>query len=272
MVTKTRFTLIHLADFIVPKAEHFTLTEEEKKQNLPWPIPCYAVLVQHPKLGNVLFDTGVDINWELRWPQNMKDTYPGMRVWNLKDKLKELGLYVDDIDMLILSHMHFDHAGNVRMFCNTKAGKDILVFEEEAKAAFLATSMYNVAEHTYRFNGYMRHELNGLDGISYKLVEGDMKLADDLELILLPGHTMGVLGMVVRTEKTGTVIFPSDAIYNSINYGPPVMLPGMASRPTEYGNSIERCRKIAEAEHGTVFFSHDMPSFEKWKKSPEWYE
>lgn len=273
MVKKTRFTLIHLADFSVPKKEHLTpQTPQEEMEDIDWPIPCFAVLVQHPLLGNILYDTGVDANWQYRWPQNMKDTYPGMVTYNLREKLAQLGLGVDDIDLLILSHMHFDHAGNIRWFADTRAGKDILVAEEEAKKAFLATNMHNITENVYRMDGYLRSDINNIEGINFKLISEDTKLADDIELILLPGHTMAVMGLVVRTEKTGTVIFPSDAIYNSINYGPPVILPGLAFMPEQYGKSIEKCRKIADAENGQVFFSHDMPSFEKYKTSPNWYD
>ena len=41
---KTRFMILDLADFDAYKAEHVTLTEEEKKEDqvrrIVWPIPC----------------------------------------------------------------------------------------------------------------------------------------------------------------------------------------------------------------------------------------
>ena len=40
-----------------------------------------------------------------------------------------------------------------------------------------------------------------------------------MELLHLPGHTPGTMGMVVRTETFGTAVFPSDAVYNALNYG-----------------------------------------------------
>ena len=271
-----RFTLIHSADFDAYKEEHVTLTEEEKKQNqinrIIWPINCYAVLVQHPILGNILFDTGIDTNWSYRWPLNLLKDYPVHRSFDLRKKLYELGLYVDDIDQLIISHLHFDHCGNLSMFRGTRAGKNVLLQEEEAKYAFMRTNIFDPAKVEYRGDGYVRHEFNGLDGITFRLVKGDLKLADDLELLWLPGHTPGTMGMLVRTKNTGTVIFPSDAIYNSVNYGPPAVLPGMCSFTEEYGKSIEKCRRLIEKENGEIFFSHDVNTFKSYKKSPEWYE
>lgn len=275
-IKKTRFTLLHLADFDAYKDEHITLTPEEDAANrtkrIVWPLNCYAVLIQHPVLGNILYDTGIDVNWKYRWPENLSSGYPVHQSWSLKEKLLEVGLYPDDIDLLIISHLHFDHAGNLHLFRGTKAGRGILVQEEEAKHAFMRANIFDPAKIEYRGDGYVRHEFNGLDGISFELVNGDKKLADDLELLLLPGHTPGTMGLVVRTEQTGTAIFPSDAIYNAANFGPPAVLPGMCARPGEYGDSIEKCRAIAEAEHGTVFFSHDVNTFKAYRKSPEWYE
>ena len=58
-VEKTRFTLLHLADFDAYKDEHITLSASENETNrehrIVWPLNCYAVLVQHPVLGNILY-------------------------------------------------------------------------------------------------------------------------------------------------------------------------------------------------------------------------
>ena len=272
---KTRFTLLDLGDFDAYKAEHVTLTElekvEDRTRRIVWPIPCYCVLVQHPVLGNVLYDTGIDDGYQDRWPENLLEECPVRRFHRLRDRLGELGLCAADMDMLILSHMHFDHAGNLRMFCGTKAGKHVVIQDEEARHGFTLSNIHDCREIKYRYDGYVRHEFNGLDGIAFDLVRGDVKLADDLELIHLPGHTPGTMGLVVRTERFGTAVFPSDAVYNAINYGPPAVLPGMCAKPDEFRDSMEKCRELAVREKGVVFFSHDMVRYQDYKKSPQWY-
>ena len=194
-VEKTRFTLLHLADFDAYKDEHITLSASENETNrehrIVWPLNCYAVLVQHPVLGNILYDTGIDVNWKYRWPRNLAEDYPVHQSFDLKEKLREVGLYPDDIDLLIISHLHFDHAGNLHMFRGTKAGQGVIIQEAEARHAFMRANIFDPAKIEYRGDGYVRHEFNGLDGISFELVDGDKKLADDLELLLLPGHTPG---------------------------------------------------------------------------------
>lgn len=77
---RTRFAILDLGDFDAYKAEHVTLTEQEQredtKRKIPWSIPCYCVLVQHPILGNVLYDTGIDDGYELRWPKTFWRNIP----------------------------------------------------------------------------------------------------------------------------------------------------------------------------------------------------
>lgn len=82
----------------------------------------------------------------------------------------------------------------------------------------------------------------------------------------------GTMGLIVRTENTGTVVFPSDAVYNHFNYGPPAMKSGMCARPEEFVGSIEKVRQIVDGENGKLFYSHDVETFGDYKKSPKWYD
>jgi glyoxylase-like metal-dependent hydrolase (beta-lactamase superfamily II) len=56
---------------------------------------------------------------------------------------------------------------------------------------------------------------------NFQLVEEDFELLPGINVITLPDHTPGVLGLVLKLKKSGTFIFPADAIYTSGNYGPP---------------------------------------------------
>lgn len=272
---KTRFTIIPTGEALVPRYEHFTLTQEEiekeKKDPTLW-IPCYCLLIQHPELGNILYDTGADVDWQKRYPEGMKQMYPVIKVFDLKEGLSKVGLYPDDIDMIIMSHLHWDHAGNLRMFSGTKAGKNIYVAEEEFKFALMSTNMHDYSENRYYEDGYFRKDFNNIEGLEYKLVKEDMKLADDISLHLFPGHTTAVMGIEIRTEHEGNVIFPSDSVYNSVNYGPPVHLPGLCFMADEYAKSVEKIHNIAERDNAKVFFSHDWDKFQTYKKVPEWYD
>ena len=98
--------------------------------------PIMSVLIEHPILGNILYDTGNSPYYSTEYPASTLETYPVAEFISIEDALKEKGLTPADIDMIILSHLHFDHAGGLRYFTGTKAMKNVVVSEAELKNAF----------------------------------------------------------------------------------------------------------------------------------------
>ena len=266
---KTRFAIIDTGLWYVPRNEIIKAeTPEIFAENRRLLIPGSVVLIDHPKLGKILYDTGNAEEWQDTWHDNMKKIYTFEYHNKLSDKLKEVGLTPADIDILILSHLHYDHAGNVPLFQNTKAGKAIILAEGEARDAFVNV---NLDDSGY-YGAHWKPEFLNLKGIGYKLIKEDIKLADDVELFIQVGHTPGVIGLIVHTQDSGTFIFTSDAIYSSGNFGPPIVYPGLCTDPVNYAANIERVREMQKKYNAKVVFSHDVEDFKAWKKSPYFYE
>ena len=266
-MAKCKFTLIESARWEVPRNQMIKAeTPEIEAENRRMIIPSYFVLVKHPTLGNVLYDTGVASDYETFWGGEMKAQYDFLELYDFKTKLAELGLTPADIDLLIISHLHYDHEGNIRDFANTKAGLNIHVSKAE----------YDMANKMCLFvdmNGaYYGPEFKDVDGLGFKLLDNkDVQLAEGLDLIFLPGHTPGLMALMIDTEQ-GKVIFPSDAVYSSYHFGPPIVYPGLCADPGSYKANIEKLAKIQKENDAKIFFSHDIDEFETLKKSPEWYE
>ncbi|MEV5301941.1 MBL fold metallo-hydrolase [Amycolatopsis methanolica] len=83
--------------------------------------PTHAVLIEHPD-GRILWDTGVPQDWETRWvPTGLQEFFPVQEgATYLHDSLAALEMTPDDIDVLMLSYLHFDHAANAKLFDNGK--------------------------------------------------------------------------------------------------------------------------------------------------------
>ena len=101
----------------------------------PIQIPVGFYVIRHPK-GNVLFDTGNNdklITDPSYWPaahMAMKPvTTPDVAI---DVQLKKIGLSPDDINYVVLSHMHLDHGGNVAKFPKST----IVVQKDEIRNAF----------------------------------------------------------------------------------------------------------------------------------------
>ena len=83
--------------------------------------PALAILIKHPTAGYILYDTGNDDAWRDSYTDHIKEVYPISECLTIKEALAKEGLTPEDIDVLILSHLHFDHAGGMKYFVNTKS-------------------------------------------------------------------------------------------------------------------------------------------------------
>jgi N-acyl homoserine lactone hydrolase len=77
-------------------------------------------------------------DWEERWvPTGLHEFFPYDRVTEeqyLDRRLAQLGLGPEQLDFVVFSHLHFDHAGNAKMFQGN--GPRLVVNDKEREFAF----------------------------------------------------------------------------------------------------------------------------------------
>lgn len=232
-------------------------------------VPVIAVLFKHPTAGYILYDTGNCPGDEAdRLSQKMRDNiYFDIKREDFIDyRLGQFGLKPEDINLLILSHSHHDHNGGLGFFSYTKAGKHVITFEKDYVNALKETHQFADKED-YVFIKENMH----FPGISYDLINGDQEIVDGIEAIELPGHTPAVLGLVVHLENE-VVIFPSDAVYTSKNYGPPSIAPGIVYDSLGFQKSVEKLYRLQRKYHAKIIFPHDLAQFKSLKKCPYFYQ
>lgn len=224
--------------------------------------PVWAMYIDHP-MGKIVFDAGCTKDamrggWA---PASMKFTpYSFTPDQTIEHQLKLCGVTPEEIDYVVISHMHLDHAGNIGLFKNAK----IIVQREELQSALMVT-------HTVAAKGtYIKADVD-VDA-NWMLIDGDYKLFDDVKLISLPGHAAGQMGIQLDLENNGTFLVVSDACYTSVNYGPPAQPTGKVADSKSYFVSMEKLRKIANETNATVIFGHDDKQFSSIKKAPEYYD
>jgi Zn-dependent hydrolases, including glyoxylases len=195
-------------------------------------LPVMAVLIDHPS-GKILYDLGSNPNaMKGYWPKNLQEIYPLYQTTEerIENQLALCGTKPEEIKKVIISHMHLDHAGNLDMFKHA----DIYV----SKADFMhAQTQVRLNPDPLTHGGYIKADLD-VSVKQYHLVDEDFEFEEGIEIINLPGHTPGLLGLVIHLEKEGTLIFPQDCVYTSEIYGPPVKFQGYFMTAFHFSNQL----------------------------------
>ncbi|MBT2733095.1 MBL fold metallo-hydrolase [Carnobacterium sp. ISL-102] len=79
-------------------------------------LPTDAILIQYQN-KNYLIDAGVG---QGKLSDKQKRNYGVAEETKMQESLAELGLSVEDIDAVLMTHLHFDHAGGLTHFENKK--------------------------------------------------------------------------------------------------------------------------------------------------------
>jgi len=161
------------------------LTDVTPAPHLPWTrptFPVFAYLVLHPT-GPILIDTGVGVGNAL-----IDELYTPVH-HDLDEALDRHGVGIDDIAVVVTSHLHFDHCGQNNRF----AGSRILVQHAEVEAA--TATHYTVPDWAFP------------PGIDLTVIDGDHQVATGVEVIATPGHTPGHQSVLVESgDGTRTIV------------------------------------------------------------------
>jgi N-acyl homoserine lactone hydrolase len=147
-------------------------------------MPVYVHVIDHPD-GRVLVDTG------------MTELHPA--VADLDPRLRPLSTQEFDlagIDIVVNTHLHFDHCGGNVLF----AGKPIYVQRQELEDAL------NQEDYT------IREWVDAAD-LRYVPVDGELELLPGIRLVPAPGHTRGTQVVVVDTGRRPAVIAGDVAVW-----------------------------------------------------------
>jgi N-acyl homoserine lactone hydrolase len=192
-----------------------------------WPV--HGFVVTRPG-GAVLVDTGVG------GPGQVLSDW---RVVNrsVADALADLDMTPGDIDLVINTHLHFDHCGQ--------------------NAVFRHAPFYVQREELDRARRESPDLSDWFDfaGARFELLDGDAEVLAGLSVIATPGHTSGHQCVLVHGGEEVSDLLIGDAAYTPVQYhgsgeGLP---PGQADDLAAWQGSLGRIHEIAAAR---VHFCH----------------
>src|SRR3954452_7006662 len=140
-------------------------------------MPVNVHVIDHPE-ARVLVDTGMTELHPL-----VDDMDPRLQ------PLSEQDLDLESIDIVVSTHLHFDHCGGNHLF----ADKPIYVQRREL-------------EDARSEDDYTLREWVDAPGVAYLQVDGELELLPGLRLVPAPGHTPGMQVVVVETGGGAGVV------------------------------------------------------------------
>jgi glyoxylase-like metal-dependent hydrolase (beta-lactamase superfamily II) len=152
--------------------------------------------------------------------------------------LEVLGVKPDAVRTVILSHLHYDHAGNLDLFPNA----EFIIQDAEIQFATGRYMRYKAARQAFEADDVSRLIRANYAG-QVRFFDGDGELFPGINLHLVGGHSRGLQAVSVNTRR-GLVVLASDAAhyYANITRGNP--FPVIADVPQNC-ESHERLFRLA---------------------------
>jgi len=209
---------------------------------------CMRSLLLEAKDQLILIDTGAGDKYD----QRFRDIY-ALETSTLTESIQQSGFHVDDVTDVILTHLHFDHAGGSTQYSGDRVvptfSNAIYHLQQDhllearnpsirEKASFMPQNFEPIAT-----NGQL------------KTHSGSKMLYPGLEVIVVNGHTTAQ-HLVKITGEQGTLLFGADLIPTVHHLRGPWV---MAYDVRPLSTIREKSRILHDAYHQNwhLFFEHD---------------
>ena len=223
-------------------------------------VPVSGALIEH-KDGLVLFDVGTDPN-ALKTHPRQTENFPLTKFTDenrLENQLAMIGYKPEDIDFIVISHLHWDHVGQFNIFKGRKV--PLIVQKRE-----LEWALYTIWQG--RGGYYDFEDLVPLVGSSwFPLEDRIFELLDGIELEWTGGHTPGHQIVKVTLRSGNSYVLTGDYLHIPEEYE--LEMKGwLLSDAEEWQVQLRKLKLNVLAKHSKLIISHDPKLWEKYPRAP----
>jgi N-acyl homoserine lactone hydrolase len=239
-----------------------------RSERVEIPIPVF--LLEHPGAGPVLVDTGFHASVAVDPKKNMGSVLG--RLFNttmrpdegVPDQLRARGVDPKSVRLVVMTHLHIDHASGVSQFPDAT----FVVTRREWESATTGPGLrrgYVTRQFDHAFD-WRTVDFDGPDVSSYVSFGRSLDLFGDgsVRLLYTPGHTLGHMSVAVRL-RDGDLLIAADSIYTMRTLRESVM-PYGAHDEHEFRRSLREVQRFEEQRPGAVIVpGHDLEAFRALK-------
>ena len=228
---------------IVPKVLWSKRIASDEKNRVPTGLN--SILVRAGK-RNILIETGVGD----KLPEKMVQIYG--QPAKLLDQLSTTGLSPDDIDIVINSHLHFDHCG-----WNTVRSRDSVQPTFPKAKYYAQEGEWKHAHQGQRDTvSYLHENYDPLvESGQMQLLRGKQEIVPGISVEVFPGHTRDMQAVIIQSGGK-TACYISDLIPTSAHVEVNWVM-GFDLYPLETIESRKRYYLRALPENWLTMFTHD---------------
>lgn len=204
-------------------------------------VPILFFMIEGPDGDKILVDTGynaVDV------PKFFK-AYPQTEDQKFENLLAAHGCKPEDIQTVIITHLHHDHTGNMNKLPNAS----FIVQESELLGSTYPLGQQSIGVCPADWEPCVPR---------MRIIKGDMEIRDGIQLIYTPGHTEGHQCVLVNTAK-GKVAIMGDCMYR------------YAGMPNRFPEQYEEMMKIdaqtmpnGHNRHNYLRAMHDNKPYQRY--------
>jgi glyoxylase-like metal-dependent hydrolase (beta-lactamase superfamily II) len=241
---------------IIPKPLWVKLVEPDDRNRIPLEQNC-LLLERSGSLA--LIECGIGD----KFPKKLRDIY-AQEDRTIVDALHEADCDPKDIDTVVVTHLHFDHAGGL-----TRWGPDGETPELNFPNAEVVAQRLEwedaLANRSTMHKTYLREHLEPIRE-RVRLIEGEAEILPGMRAIPVPGHTWGQQAVAFEAADGGTVCYPGDVMPTANHVGAAFNL---AYDVEPYTNMGSKSMLLGRASEGawTLALDHE-PGPPLWRAEP----
>lgn len=187
------------------------------RSNWVW-LPIPAFLVEHPGAGPILIDTGLHPSVALDPSQSFGAVGARLNSFRMEpeqavpEQLRARGVDPADVAVVVMTHLHSDHASGVSEFPGASFVVDVREWDAAIRPNGL-TRGYRPAQFDYGFDwltvDYDAPEVDSFAAFAHTL---DLFGDGSVRLLATPGHTLGHQSVLLRLGEREALL-TADAAY-----------------------------------------------------------